>query len=46
MTIDYFSESDYGIHHDYRVGIGKDFKKKRKARNKTQSLSRKSNRKR
>lgn len=44
--INYFSTEDYGIHPDYRVGIGKDAKKKKKIHSKMQKQSRKSNRKR
>ena len=45
MTQNYFSASDCGIHNDYRVGIGKNARKRKKAHNRAQSQSRKSNRK-
>lgn len=40
----YFDTTDYGIHHDYREGIGKNARKKKKAKQKQQKTSRKANR--
>jgi len=39
----YFDTTDYGIHNDYRHGIGKDARKKKKAKRKQQKTSRKAN---
>ena len=37
----YFDEQDYGIHNDYRCGIGKKLRKQKKAKRKIQKQSRK-----